>query len=486
MARGAAGILSAALTEGLGTRFAAAWAGGSDGTRPNILFALADDWGYPHAGAYGDPVVKTPTFDRLAREGVLFDSAFVASPSCTPSRSSILTGRHFWTHEEGSVLWGEFSSRHRTYPDALEAVGYHVGCTRKGWGPGQSTREDGRNPAGPAFADFATFLAARPERAPFCVWFGSFDPHRPYEKGTGVASGMELADVPVPACLPDNGVTRSDLCDYYFEVERFDSEVGGLIATLEEMGELDNTLVVMTGDNGIPFPRCKANLYDGGVRVPLAVRWGQRVPPGARVDDMVTLCDLAPTFLEAGGLEPPAATTGRSLIPILQAGVSGQAGPARNAVYYGIERHAWVREGGLGYPMRAVRTASYLYIRNYEPGRNPAGDPTAVSDLGLYGDIDNGPTKTYLLEHRDDPEVAPLFELACGKRRAEELYDLRADPDQLTNVADRPEHAERLGELRRTLQDEMTSTGDPRASGPTEVFVRYPYHGNVRSNPGGR
>jgi len=297
---------------------------------------------------------------------------------------------------------------------------------------------------------------------------------------------MELAGVPVPACLPNNDITRSDLCDYYFAAQRFDTHVGALVATLEAMGELDNTLIVVAGDNGIPFPRCKANLYDGGVRVPLAMRWGELLPAGARVDDLVSLCDIAPTFLEAAGADPLPGTTGRSLLNMLEPGAPGQAGQSRNAVYYGIERHAWVREGGLGYPMRAVRTASYLYIRNYEPDRNPAGDPTAVSDLGPYGDIDNGPTKAYLLEHRDDPAVAPLFELSCGKRSAEELYDLRTDPDQLVSVADRPEHAEQLGELRRMLRDEMTSTGDPRASGPTDVFEQYPYHGSVKPDLGGR
>ncbi len=172
---------------------------------PNILFCIADDWSWPHASVAGDKVVKTPTFDRVVREGVLFQNAFVTAPSCTPSRGSIVTGQWHWRLEEGGNLWSTLPAKFAVYPDLLEKAGYHVGVTRKGWGPGQP-QPGGRtrNPAGPAYKDFNAFLAARPEGKPFCFWFGSNDPHRPYEWQSGVKSGMRPQDVKVPACLPDN------------------------------------------------------------------------------------------------------------------------------------------------------------------------------------------------------------------------------------------------------------------------------------------
>ena len=272
--------------------------------RPNVLFCLADDWSWPHASIAGDKVVRTPTFDRVAREGVLFTNAFVTAPSCTPSRGSILTGQWHWRLEEGGNLWSTLPAKFAVYPDILEEAGYHVGYTRKGWGPG---RDDPggrtRNPAGPRYRNFQEFLKVRPEGKPFCFWFGSTDPHRGYKWQSGVNSGMKLEDVEVPACLPDSQTVRTDICDYYWEVQRFDREVGELLKLLEENGELDSTLVVISGDNGMPFPRCKSNLYDLGTHVPLALRWPARVRGDRVVEDFVSLSDLAPTFLEAAGFK---------------------------------------------------------------------------------------------------------------------------------------------------------------------------------------
>ena len=450
--------------------------------RPNILFCIADDWSWPHASIAGDSVVQTPTFDRIAREGVLFENAFVTAPSCTPSRGSIVTGQWHWRLEEGGNLWSTLPAKFAVYPDLLEAAGYHVGCTRKGWGPGRI--EPGgrtRNPAGPKSKNFATFLEARPEGAPFCFWFGSQDPHRGYKWESGVQSGMDLSNVDVPACLPDSETVRKDLCDYYWEVQRFDREVGELLDLLTQSGELENTLIIMTGDNGLPFPRCKSNLYDLGTNVPLAVRWPTRLEGGRTVTDFVSLQDLAPTFLEAAGLTPPSTMTGRSVLNILTSNKSGRVERRRDHVLTGKERHAWVRLDGRGYPSRAIRTDDFLYIRNFEPERWPAGHPVDggepyYSDRA-YGDIDDGPSKTYMLEHRDDPEVERLFELAFEKRPAEELYDLRADSSQLTNVADRPEYAKTRRELASRLMAELKATDDPRGRGQGDAFDRYPYYG---------
>lgn len=450
--------------------------------RPNILLAIADDWSWPHASVLGEPVIQTPTFDRVVREGVLFRNAFVSAPSCTPSRGSILSGQDFWRLRESADLWSTLPVDIPVYPDLLEKAGYHVGFSRKGWGPGRI--EPGgrkRNPAGPQFGNFEVFLKARPKGAPFCFWFGSHDPHRPYERGIGVRSGMDPSQVRVPPYLPDSPEVRSDLCDYFWEVQRFDRDVGHLLEILEDIGELDNTIVVVTSDNGMPFPRAKANVYDGGTRVPLAIRWGDKVDPGREVLDFINLADLAPTFLEAAGLKPPEQMNRPSFLNVLTSRRSGQIDPARTEVVVGRERHAWVRKNGLGYPMRAIRTAEYLYIWNPKPDRWPAGDPEgteAFSWLGPFGDVDPSPTKDFMLSHRDDPEVAPLFALAFDKRPEEELYVLKEDPYQLHNVAQKyPQLARTMkGKLERYLRE----AGDPRVAGKGDVFDLYPYYGGGR------
>ena len=268
--------------------------------RPNILFAIADDWGFPHAGAYGDPVVQTPTFDRLAREGVLFEHAYVSSPSCTPSRGAILTGQYHWRLGGAGNLWSIFPDNLAVYPEDLESSGYTIGSSGKAWGPGR-TETDGRQLAGRRFNNFRRFLDARQADQPFCFWLGSSDPHRPFRLGSGEESGMDLDAIQLPAAFPDSPVTRGDVADYYWEVQRFDGLVGDAVAALEEEGLLENTIVLMTGDHGMPFPRGKSNCYDLGVRVPLAVRWpGAGGAAGRTVSDFVSLTDVAPTCYETG------------------------------------------------------------------------------------------------------------------------------------------------------------------------------------------
>src|SRR5215475_4574108 len=444
-------------------------------SRPNILFIIADDWSYPHAGVYGDRVVKTPNFDRVAREGALFTNAFCAAASCTPSRASILTGRPVHQLEEGGNLHAFLPAKFDVYPDLLEQSGYVVGHTRKGWGPGKF--EAGgrkRNPAGPQFRSFDEFFKQVPKDKPFCFWFGSNDPHRPYDKGTGAKSGMKAEGVVVPAFLPDTPEVRNDILDYYFEIERMDRDAGEIIKALEEAGRLENTIIVWTGDNGMPFPRAKANVYDGGSRVPLAVRWPAKVKGGRTLDEFVVLTDVAPTLLDVAGLRPTPEMTGRSLAPLL----AGQKQPWRDKAYLERERHANVRRGDLSYPVRAVRTKDFLYIRNFRPDRWPAGDPEMYFAVGDFGDIDGGPSKDLLTSRRDDPAVAKFFKLATDKRPAEEFYDLCKDAGQLNNVAERAEYGKTKKQLRAALDKWMRETGDPRATADDDRWDRYPYFGN--------
>ncbi|MFT7631693.1 MAG: N-sulfoglucosamine sulfohydrolase, partial [Mariniblastus sp.] len=303
--------------------------------RPNILFCIADDWGWPHAGAYGDPVVKTPAFDRIAKEGVLFENAFISAPSCTPSRNAILTGQFHWRLGGGGNLHSILDTRHPTYPHLLADAGYFTGHWRKSWGPGKVDnwlKTSGGHPAGKQFKGFDQFLEAWPRKQPFCFWLGASDPHRGYELNSGRESGMDLSKIELFEHFPDSETIRSDVADYYFEVQRFDSDVERAIAKLESLDLLDNTIVVMTGDHGMPFPRCKSNLYDSGSRVPMAVRWPQKIPAGRVLTDFVSTTDLAPTFLTAAGINVPDVMTGKSWMNILESEKSGRVDPDRDRV----------------------------------------------------------------------------------------------------------------------------------------------------------
>jgi arylsulfatase A-like enzyme len=447
--------------------------------RPNILFCLADDWSWPHAGVYGDKVLRAPTFDRIAREGILFTHAFSAAPSCTPSRASILTGQAPHRLREGASLYGPLDKSFPVYPDILQNAGYTVGYMGKGWGPGDF-REGGRarNPAGPAFKSFAEFLKTVPGDKPFCFWFGSHDPHRPYPRGSGVKAGLKPEDVRVPPYLPDTPEVREDILDYYSRVEVFDRDVAGLLQSLDETGWTENTLVVISGDNGWPFPRGKANLYDAGTRQPLAVRWPSRIKGGRVVHEFVSLTDLAPTFLDVAGLKPTAGMTGRSLMPLLE----GRQQPERDLIFLERERHANVREGNLSYPSRAIETKDFLYIRNYRPERWPAGDPKKWKSVGPFGDCDAGPSKEFILAHRDDRSPANFFELAFGKRPAEEFFDLRKDPYQTNNVAANTRYDADKAKLRQAVQHWMETTNDPLTRNDHDPWDDFPYGGPVQDN----
>ncbi len=462
--------------------------------QPNILLVYSDDQSYPHASILGDAVVRTPAFDRVAREGVLFTHSFTACPSCTPSRSALLTGRHIWRSGEAGVLYGTLPPEYPLFTHLLEDTGYHTGYVGKPWAPGD-WRAGGleRHPVGKEYArrtepeppqgidtrdyaaNFKDFLAARPSGAPFFFFFGATEPHRDYEPGIGERSGLDPAKVEVPPYLPDAPEVRSELLDYYYEIEHYDRHLGRILDALERIGELDNTLVVVTSDNGMPFSRTKSTLYDGGTRMPTAVRWGDRVPSGRRVDDLVSHVDFAPTFLQAAGLEPAASHDGRSLMPLLLSSSGGRIEADRDHVITAMERHTWCRPEGATYPMRAIRTHDYLYIRNFEPDRWPTGGPDFISsNKAPHGDIDDGPFKDFMLRPETRREYPLEFELGFGKRPLEELYDCRSDPHQVRNLAADPEHETVRAGLWARLEASLRESGDPRVDGE-DPWQGYPY-----------
>ncbi|HEU0122261.1 MAG TPA: sulfatase [Bryobacteraceae bacterium] len=471
----------------------AALAAQSPAPRPNILFAISDDQSWLHTSAAGDPIVKTPNFDGIAKSGVLFRNAFSTCPGCAPSRASILTGRSIWQLEEAGTHASLFPKKFTVFPDLLAQAGYAIGLTGKGAGPA-NYKEAGwpTNPAGPAFdehkvpkgaldvhaddyaANFAAFLQSRPKEKPFFFWYGSHEPHRGYRKGSGIAAGKDPAKVIVPAFLPDTPEVRSDLLDYYQEIEYFDAHLGRMIQSLQAANELENTLILVCSDNGMSFPRAKANLYEYGIHLPAAVSWPKAIPANRHMDDLVSFRDFAPTFLEAAGLPAPPAMSGRSLLPALRSRKSGRIDPARTAVTAGRERHSHARRDNLGYPSRALRTTRYLYIRNFAPDLWPAGDPP------LFADIDNGPSKTVVVQ-----ATGRFHDLSLAKRPAEELFDITKDPACLTNLATLPAHKKTLAALRAQLEQMLKAESDPRILGTGSVFDSYPRYSPMRKELGG-
>ncbi len=462
--------------------------------RPNILFAISDDQSWPHAGAYGCEMVDTPAFDRIARDGVLFTHAFCAASQCSISRATILTGRYLWELEEAGIQASLFPSKLTVYTDLLEADEYHVGYTGKPWGPG-NWQAGGRtsNPSGKAYnsrrldpptsqisstdyaANFADFLSDRSDDAPFCFWYGCHEPHRNYEEGTGLRSGKQLKDVEVPPYYPDNEIVRSDLLDYFLEIEWFDRHLAKMIDLLEQSGELNNTLIIVTSDNGLPFPRAKATLFEDGIRMPFAVHWPARIAGGQVNDELVSFVDIAPTILEAVGLDVPGGMTGRSLLPMLTGQQETAAEPFREYVLLGKERHNHARADNVGYPVRAIRTDRYLYLRNLKPDRWPMGDPPGY----LCHTKMINPTKEFILAHHGDV-TAYYYKITYAKKGAEELYDIDADPHCLNNLADDGQFAETKKRLWVQLQKDLTEQGDPRMLGYGDIIDSYPFFGRFQ------
>jgi N-sulfoglucosamine sulfohydrolase len=503
--------------------------------RWNILFCFADDWGR-YASCYakvdGRPsindVIKTPNMDRVAREGVLFKNAFVNAPSCTPCRSSLLSGRYFFNTGRGAILNGAvWDETIPTFPLLIRDAGYHIGKSYKVWSPGTPAdapfggQKYGYEKAGRApnnFSEEATarvekgmsvaaardeihsqvrqnfdaFLADRKPGQPWHYFFGPTTTHRTWIKGSGKKLwGIEPDALKgkMPPFLPDVPEVREDIADYLGEAQAYDSYIGVLLKRLEEIGELNRTLVVISGDHGMPgVPSGKCNLYDHGVAVGLLIR----VPGGhgGRVlNDFVRLPDLAPTFMEVAGVKPPEGLYGRTLMPLLKSERSGQIDSSRDWVVTGRERHvATAREGNLPYPMRALRTPDFTYIRNFQNDRWPMGSPkgvtatetpafTALQDVTYtaFADMDSSPTKAWLVTHREDTEWKWLYDFAFGKRPAEELYDVRKDPYQIKNVANDPEYASQKKRLSERLMKLLIDAKDPRVTGDGKTFEQSPF-----------
>lgn len=458
----------------------------SDATRPNILFIITDDQSWEHVGVYGDKVIRTPAFDNLAKKGVKFENAYCAAPSCSPSRAGILTGQDIYRLEEGGVLTGYIRNKFDVFPLILEQNGYTVGNTGKPYWPATRNVEGAHNaPIGKKYteikidapkgisktdyaANFDQFLKEKPTDEPFFFWVGTGEPHLPHPKGLGLKVGIDTSGIRIPEFYEDAPEIRLAMSDYMAEIEWADNMITRMLKSLEDKGLLENTLIVLTSDNGMPFPRAKATLYDHGVRMPLIIRWDNKIKAGRIVNDPVSLTDLAPTFLENANLPVPEMMTGKSLNNLLFSDESGKIDEEREFVVSTFEVHTLARPDSLGYPRRALHTEEWTYIRNYEPGRYPAGNREVyIPRWDNYGDVDPSRIKTYFKENESRPDFKSLYELSFGKVPGEELFNKKNDPDMIDNLANDPEFEAKLKEFRVKLEKYLVENDDPRMKGLT-------------------
>lgn len=467
-----------------------------DDQPPNILFCLADDASFPHMRAYGTDWVHTPAFDSVAKQGILFMNAYTPNAKCAPSRACILTGRNSWQLEEAVNHWSFFPDKFKTVMEVLVENGYVTGYTGKGWGPGKAGKVNGksRQLTGKQYnpkttipptnkiskndyaSNFEDFLNERSNNEPFFFWFGAHEPHRPYDYGSSIASGKTLDEVDqVPAYWPDNDTVRTDMLDYAFEIEYFDQQVSSMMQLLEARGELDNTIVIVTSDNGMPFPRAKSHAYEISNHLPLAIMWRRSIKsPGRRLHDFVSFIDFVPTFLEVAGLsledtgmEP---VTGKSLTDLFYSDEDYRVNPERSYVLIGKERHDVGRPHDWGYPIRGIINDRFCYLINYEPSRWPSGNP----ETG-YMTTAAAPTKSVILNLRRKGIDSSYWDLNFGKRPMEELYDLSNDPDLLENLALNFEYVHVLEGMKEILEKDLRQQGDPRMYGQGHIFDSYEF-----------
>lgn len=510
----------------------------TENIRPNILFVISDDQSFAHTSYAGCQFVETPAFDKIASEGIYFTNCYASSPGCAPSRSALVTGRHHWQNEQAGQHASGWLKKFVPFVDALVSNGYYTGYTGKGVDPFQYRNEkipnDSfriENAAGRAynsfyysdqhsslvkrtkeisatnyFENFKNFMAHKKKEEPFYFWFGANEPHRKYEKGAWKRMGKKLEEVHVPDFLPDNDEVRGDLLDYAVEIEWFDYHLQRMISYLDKVGELENTIIIVTSDNGMPFPRAKANCFEYGVHVPLAIRCPKYFPGGRTVDDPISFVDFAPTILELTNtkLDALQAVSGKSITHILKSKKQGVVDSSKKYVFSGRERHSSSRWNNLGYPQRAIRGRDYLYVWNLKPERWPAGAPqrlkskTSQECYPLYGidengihqasqaftDVDASPTKSYLVEHHGQEESQMFFDWAFAKRPEEELYNVASDPYCLNNLVGLPEYRVVQQELKSALLKELQRSNDPRIVGPDkEVFDSYIRYMHMRYFP---
>ena len=408
-------------------------------TKPNVLFIICHDLG-TQLRCYGDESAKTSNVDSLAAQGIRFDNYFATAPQCSPSRGSIITGRY--PHQNGLMglnnnnEWN-LNEDETGFPEVMRDAGYDTFCFGT-WHINHDPAIFGiqrRVPdkhAAEIASLFEEYLAQRNDGRPFLAYLGFFEPHRDF--GIGRYEPEDPAKVVVPPYLPDNELTRKDLAQFHAAVREMDIAVGRVLKALELKGLSDNTIVVFTSDHGIAFPRAKCTLYDPGLRTPLIIRWPGKLPEGRVFHELMSNTDLAPSLLDMLGLEIPGRSYGRSFMPL----VAGKAYGPHEEIFAEKTYHC------IYDPIRAIRTNEWKYIVNFEDG--PMYEmPTDVSSSITERGIDR----------------TEYFRM----RPPEELYDLRNDPDEMENLAFKPEFSRFRDDLRGRLFKFLEETRDPILEG---------------------
>lgn len=505
--------------------------------RPNILFAISDDQSFAHTSFAGCEFINTPAFDRVASEGIFFSNCIAGSPGCAPSRSSIVTGRYHWQNEQSGQHASSWLKKYVPFVDLLNANGYATGRTGKGVSPFQYARteadslwrktdaggiehstirykkdspEDERTATGifatNYFANFKYFMENKKGDKPFFFWYGAKEPHRSFEQDSWKRNHKNLKDVKVPGFFPDHEIVRGDILDYAVEIEWFDLHLERMLNYLEEINELENTIVIVTSDNGMAFPRAKANGYEYGIHVPLAIRYPKEFPGGRIVNDPTSFVDLAPTILELTKTLPKGMMpmSGESIAKILKSKQQGVVNTEKKYVFSGRERHSSSRYKNWGFPQRMIRSKEFLLIWNMKPERWPAGAPQrivegtndelwpmfGIDENGIhhsawaFTDIDEAPTKSFIIENRMNEKVKPFFQLAHDKRPEFELFNIKSDPYCLANLSGDSEYETTEKELKAALLAELEKSQDPRVVGPDkEIFDSYLRYSPMREFP---
>ena len=425
--------------------------------KPNIIFFLSDDHGFRHSEPYGDLFVKTPNMTRLSEESMLFDHAYAPSPLCSPSRSCIATG--MMPHRNGGHFFGmKVKARVRDMPDYLNELGYHTaafgkrGYSKKGKGAGFDYVKGGSisirlKGDEKVVADYILNYKG-PE--PLFMHIGVSPPHLPWVEN----SEYDPAKIPLPPNYVDTKEMRLAMADYYTDVSVMDSMLGTILDAINERGIAENTLLVLTSDQGPPLPFGKWCTSDGGLRVPFMVRWPGHTTKGVRTDAMINLVDLLPTFIEAGGGTVPDGLDGKSLMPVL----NGTTKQHRDMVFGSHSGN----KNGPEYnhnecPMRTIRTPRFRYIFNLHPDR-------LFNTHVRVSKVDRNVRKPYWPSWQakaKTDDFAKRMVDAYEHRPAEELYDLSKDPFGIKNLADNPEYAAIKKKLRTQLYAWCKTQDDP-------------------------
>lgn len=435
---------------------------------PNIVLIIADDVSWEDIGVYGNEGISTPNIDQLAKDGMLFTEAYLTTSSCSPSRTSIISGLYPHNTDAEQLSW-PLPEYKKTFVQELKNAGYWTGLAGK-YHMGDPVRDDfdvllemqwldapigldrRLKGDGSGSDEWISLLQQRPKDKPFFTWLASFDAHRPFY-------GDEFDDpyspdvVTIPPYMPDTKLVREDFAIYYDEITRLDDYVGKVVAELEAQGVTQNTMILFMADNGRAFPRDKTTLYDGGIKTPWIVKWPGKVKAGLVNNNLVSSVDIAPTFMKMAGLSPLDEFEGVDLMPALKEEMKA----VRDMVY--AEDHFHDYEDYT----RAVRTKKFKYVKNfYEDLPNT---PSA--------DIIRGRTWQSMLEEKEKGTLNEA-QLKCfeAPRPIEELFDVANDPYELNNLAMNPEYVEILEDMRNQLAEIRTLSNDylPKQRTPDDFF----------------